>query len=235
MARRKSLVCQHLENISREALEQYQGIIHTFVRGRHGVYALYRRNKLYYVGLARNLRNRLKQHLKDRHGLSWDRFSVYLTIGDQHMRELESLIVRIVRPRGNKQLGKFAKSENLRPDLARRIRECDRQRLDDLLGRNRVPVEDEDDDRGRDGRKAAQPPLARYLSKPIKLRRRYKGRMLRANVRRDGVIRFNGRQYRSPSLAASVAMRRRTACNGWTFWTYERAPGDWVRLAELRK
>jgi len=25
------------------------------------------------------------------------------------------------------------------------------------------------------------------------------------------------------------------AMNGWTCWTYERAPGDWVKLDELRK
>jgi hypothetical protein len=50
------LVCQHLENISREALEKYKEIIKEFVRGRHGIYALFRRGKLNYVGLASNLR-----------------------------------------------------------------------------------------------------------------------------------------------------------------------------------
>lgn len=106
MAERSSLVCQHLENISRDALEQYQDIIRQYVRNRQGVYALYSRGKLYYVGLARNLRMRLAHHLRDRHGESWDRFSVYLTIGDSHLRELESLILRIVKPKGNKQKGK---------------------------------------------------------------------------------------------------------------------------------
>ena len=57
------LVCQHLENVSREALEKYQDIIKRYVKGRHGIYALFRRNRLYYVGLATNLRNRLKIHL----------------------------------------------------------------------------------------------------------------------------------------------------------------------------
>jgi hypothetical protein len=94
MARNAPLVCQHLENISRQALEKYQHIIRQYVRNRHGVYALYRRNKLYYVGLATNLRTRLAHHLKDRHGHSWDRFSVYLTIVDSHLRELESLLLR---------------------------------------------------------------------------------------------------------------------------------------------
>jgi hypothetical protein len=87
MAKQKALVSQHLENISRQALEKYQNIIRRYVRRRQGVYALYRRKKLYYVGLASNLRSpRLVHHLKDHHGDSWDRFSVYFTIGDTHLK-----------------------------------------------------------------------------------------------------------------------------------------------------
>ena len=62
MSQRKPLVTQHLENISREALEQYRQIVHKFIRRRQGVYALFRRGHLYYVGLASNLRSRLRQH-----------------------------------------------------------------------------------------------------------------------------------------------------------------------------
>ena len=113
MSKRAPLVCQHLENVSRTALEKYQAIVKEFVRRRRGVYALYRKDKLYYVGLATNLRSRLRRHLRDRHGQSWDRFSVYLTIGDSHLKELESLILRMVSPKGNKQSGRFVKSEDL--------------------------------------------------------------------------------------------------------------------------
>ena len=67
MAKRRSLVRQHLENIAGTVLEDYQHIIRDYVRGMQGVYALYRRGRLYYVGLASNLRNRLKAHLKDKH------------------------------------------------------------------------------------------------------------------------------------------------------------------------
>ena len=34
---------------------------------------------------------------------------MYLTVGDVHLRELEALILRIVKPIGNKQKGKFPK------------------------------------------------------------------------------------------------------------------------------
>ena len=138
MAKRAPLVSQHLGNISREALEKYQAIVRQYVRQRRGVYALYRRDKLYYVGLASSLSSRLEQHLKNRHKQSWDRFSVYLTIGDSHLKELESLILRIVKPIGNKQSGKFVSAEDLHRKFANDIRELHRQELTSLIGRKTI-------------------------------------------------------------------------------------------------
>lgn len=43
MSKRAQLVCQHLENISRAALEEHQSIVKRFNRGPQGAYALYRR------------------------------------------------------------------------------------------------------------------------------------------------------------------------------------------------
>ena len=230
MAAREHFVCEHLENISREALDEYQAIIRNYVRRRHGVYALYRRVKLYYVGLATNLRARLKTHLKDRHGTSWDRFSVYLTIGDSHLRELEALILRVVSPKGNKQRGKLTGSEDMRRKLTRDLKVSFHQQLLEITGRYAKPIKDEP------ASKDHQPPLARYTKgglKRLKLRARHNGKLVRAQVRRDGQIRFGGKLYRSPS-AAAIACRGK-ASNGWTFWEYERAHGDWVTLDELRR
>ncbi len=47
MARQAQLVSQHLENISLETLSKYQDVIRSYVRGRQGIYALYRKNELY--------------------------------------------------------------------------------------------------------------------------------------------------------------------------------------------
>jgi predicted GIY-YIG superfamily endonuclease len=223
------LVSQHLESISREALEKYQDIVRRYVRRRQGVYALYRRNKLYYIGLASNLRSRLAHHLRDHHQASWDRFSVYLTIGDSHLKELESLILRVVKPKGNKQKGKFLRSDDVRRRFARDIRSRQRNELLSLLGKEKVL--DVEEGKLATGR---QPILADYIDGPIKLQARYKGKIIKARVGRNGSIRFKRKVYWSPSLAGAAACKRRT-CNGWTFWQYERAPGDWVPLNELRK
>ncbi len=61
MAKHTPLVCQYLEKISRAALEKHQRIIREYVAKRHGVYALYRGNRLYYVGLASPSRPGLRE------------------------------------------------------------------------------------------------------------------------------------------------------------------------------
>jgi len=213
------LVCQHLEDISREALEKHQKIIKQYVRRRNGVYALYRKGTLYYVGLAKNLRSRLKSHLHDRHGSSWDRFSVFLTIGEQHLRELESLILRIVQPKGNKQKGKFPKSEDIRRRFARDVKDRLNYEMALLLG--------------KEPKKTAPQGKGTKL-KRMKLRAWFKGKKLRAQLLKGGRVRFNGKVYDSLSTAAAKACKRRT-CNGWIFWKYQRAPGDWVTVDHLRK
>jgi hypothetical protein len=231
MPKRKPLVCQHLENVSRELLEQNQDIVREYVRHRQGIYSLYRRGKIYYVGLAGNLRGRLGHHLKDRHHDSWDRFSIYLTIGDSHLRELESLILRIIKPPGNKQKGKFAKSEDLRRRFKRDWYAEMRLKLGDLLGKQPRVVSQMQRISKTVGRK---PVLTKYIVDQLKLRARYKGKYLYAYVRKSGLIWCNGKHFTSPSLAGQHALKRPT-CNGWTFWQYERAPGDWVFLDNLRK
>jgi len=213
------LVCQHLENISRDALGKHQKIIKQYIRRRNGVYALYRKEKLYYVGLAKNLRSRLKSHLHDRHGTTWDRFSVYLTIGEQHLRELESLILRIVQPKGNKQKGKFPKSEDIRRRFARDVKDRLNYEVALLFGDKSIKSVSQ-------GREAK---LRR-----MKLRAWFKGKKLRAQLLKGGRVRFSGKVYDSLSTAAAKACKRRT-CNGWTFWKYLRAPGDWVTVDHLRK
>lgn len=228
MKKGSQLVCQHLENVSGDVLEDYPMIVRAYVRRRIGIYALYRRGKLYYVGLAKNLRARLKNHLRDRHRGLWDRFSVYLTIDDRHLQDLESLILRTTRPPGNKQRGKFTRSQDLRRGLARDIRTFHRGELDHLIGRATTPVEHHSP-----AEQEHRFPLTPYVSGPLNLRSVFHRRKFKASVRRDGSIRFGGRLYRSPSAAAHRIAKR--AMNGWTFWQFERAPGQWVPLDELRR
>ena len=235
--RSAQLVCQHLENVSREVLQHYSEIIRTFVRGRHGVYALYRKGRLHYVGLATNLRARINQHLRDRHAETWDHFSLYLTVGHQHLREIESLLVRIGRPRGNRTKPKFLRSESLRPGLRRQVSECQRRELEKLF-----PGGARQDPKRQKAKKPELPPprgrkptLAPYVAKRkgFPIRFRFKGRLHKGRVRADGTISYQGQVFTSPSTAARAVTKK--ASDGWKAWQYERAPGDWLPLSELRR
>jgi hypothetical protein len=227
MPKQTPLVSQFLENINRDALERYQAIIKSYVRKRQGIYALYRRDRLYYVGLATELRSRLKAHLGDRHGESWDRFSVYLTVGDQHLRDLESLVLRIVKPKGNKVIGRFKKSENIRRRFAKDIRLRLRAEYDDIFGRIRVL----ETDINRNGDKRLAKIFGRK-SRTRTIRGVYKRKLYRARLHPNGTVRFNRQKFSSLSAAAIAIVQR--PCSGWSFWKVERAPGDWVRMSQLR-
>jgi hypothetical protein len=238
MTKRTQLVTQYLENVSRKALEKYQSIIREYVGRRQGIYALYRKDKLYYVGLASNLRSRLRQHLSDRHGNSWDRFSVYLTLNSSQLRELESLALRIVMPKGNKQMGKFCNADDLRRTFKRDVQKHMDIELDALILKRRSRGKQQKNDKKaaasiRSKRTGKVPILSAYAKKPARLVAKWKGKKYKALVMKDGAIKLDGNIYNSPSVAGFSIVKH--AVDGWHFWKYERGPGEWVKLDELRK
>jgi len=237
MAKPKAqLVCQHLEGVSRRVLESYPDLVRGMARGRHGIYALYRRDRLYYIGLATDLRQRLKQHLRDQHAQTWDRFSLYLTVGDDHIREIESLFLRISRPRGNKVTPGLPRSQDLLGGLRSEIKARQRTELDNIAPKRRATAKPRETGKPKPTRRRAgrQSVLAQYVRTRLRLRFSYKGKVHRATVLEDGtIIGHKGRRFTSPLGAAQAVTGR--PVDGWHCWHYERAPGDWVKLDELRK
>ena len=232
MARKKHLVGKHLENVAASFLEHYRKLIGEYVRGEDGIYALYKGKRLYYVGLASNLPRRLNQHLKDRHNGCWDRFSIYLVNDNKHTKELESLVLRIVNPRGNRQSGKLTGSVNLQSQLSRDVREQQRENLRKMLGKRGGPKQSANRRQRTRKPRETDGELAPYLSRGCALRAYYRGEIIRARARRDGWVRYGSYMYKSPSGAAKAALKRN--CNGWAFWHYQRTPGEWVPLRYLR-
>jgi hypothetical protein len=229
MGTQKHLVIQHLENISWQVLKEYPTVIKTLIKGKAGVYVLYHKEKVYYAGLASNLMGRLNIHLKDNHKGLWDRFSVYLTVHDEHMKELESLLLRIIKPRGNKISGKFRQSQNLKPTINKRVKEIDDIRRNNFIGGN-SPI----NKKGKPikiTRIKAKSPVD--LTKELELRNIYKKIEYRAVLRTDWKIEYNGKLYNTPSASAKFIAGRQM--NGWEFWRYKNEKGDWVKLNELRK
>ena len=115
--KRSLLVTSFLEDVSINAFNEYGRELGELIGGESGIYALYRGGVLYYVGLASDLNKRLRKHLEGKHRGKWDRFSAYVAKRDGHIRELEALCLRIMKPAGNLQIGKFARATNHAKDL----------------------------------------------------------------------------------------------------------------------
>jgi hypothetical protein len=149
--KRTPLVVEHLEGISRAAIGRFPELVTEFARGKSGVYALYKGESLYYVGLAKNLRSRLHHHLRDRHAEEWNRFSIYLTRDDEHLKELESLVLRIASPKGNRTSGKFMESRDLFKLFKQKAQQMQRQELFEITGDEPVAVSKDRAERRRLG------------------------------------------------------------------------------------
>jgi len=223
------LLIEFMEGISWRVMEEYPDVVKKMIQGRGGLYALYRRDKLYYVGLASNLMGRLKSHLRDRHTGVWDRFNVYLTTTDDHMKELESLLLRIVMPRGNRFSGRLAGAEDLKNELNRQMSSRDADKRARLLGGHVAQRRS----RNKASRARGSLTLAGLYDRPRLLRAPWRGQVFRATLRRDGYITFRKKRYSSPSKAGAVAIGH--GVDGWHFWKFRAPDGKWEKLDALRK
>lgn len=222
-----SLVSEFFEKVSWELLEKYPQIVKEMIRGKAGLYALYNDNDLYYVGLAVDLHRRLKQHIKDRHADYWNRFSVYLVTADEHTKPLESLVLRIARPEGNRVEGKLPGAVNKRKSIEQKMRDADASVRAKLMGgsavkrlmKAKVKVTGTQSMNG-------------VVERSHALRAEYKGQQYKATFRKDGRINFAGELYTSATAAAKAAIKV-SAINGRTFWKYKNDAGEWVTLSHL--
>jgi GIY-YIG catalytic domain len=93
------------------------------MRGYAGVYALYNGERLYYVGLATNLYNRLRWHTKNRHRGKWDRFAIFRVRRVRYLKDMETLLLQVAEPPGNTLSGHLHRDA----DLTRILREVLRE------------------------------------------------------------------------------------------------------------
>lgn len=224
------LVTEYIEHVSGLMFEEpYRAEVAKLIRGHAGVYALYKRDKLYYVGLATNLMSRVKQHLKDRHARKWETFSVYLTRDGASIKGMESLLLRIVDPSGNRVKGRLPGAKDQKRALNRAMTEADSNRRASLLGGNYV--------RNRMKRKTNKATGTKILDGLVSRRMQLRGERgetrYTATLRKDGQISYGGELFASPSMAGRAALGRNV--NGWVFWKYRDGKKGWVLLNTLRK
>ena len=216
---------QKIEKISRELFEKYQGVLSELIGRSHGIYALYNENELYYVGKATDLKTRVKQHLKDRHYAQWTRFSLFLTKKSSYIRDIESVIIAISDPKGNRNKPKGSANNQLIKKLnsiLKEEQEKERYRLTNKQKRNTT--------RKKVSRKT-RPVLKGYFSRSRPLVREYKGKEYKARLLTSGKIKYKGKTYNTPSAAAVEVVKKPT--NGWTFWYVQTEEGSWKNLSSL--
>ena len=132
-----SLIAGHLGGIKRALLEgekrpAFLAFLDEDLQAKRGIYALYdKRGRLYYTGKAADLAKRLNQHLRDRHGESWDRMTLFLVAESANVSELEGLVVATARPPGNKQKPKIG--QDLRRRLKRYLRQDANLQIDQAV------------------------------------------------------------------------------------------------------
>lgn len=221
------LVNAYMEDVSAKVITAHRRELKAELGQKHGIYALYRREKQYYVGLAKNLFSRLSQHTKDRHKRKWDRFSAYITRREQQVRELESLALRILVPKGNRVKGRLREAEDAKRSLELRIESQHDYDMGHLLG-GKLAV--------RAHRKAGKAERGASLLAKIAGRRRplrgwRNGEEYDAVLLRNGMIRYGDTKYDNPRAAAVAATGQHIY--GWAFWHY-REKREWRPLLDLK-
>lgn len=93
------------------------------MKGYSGIYALYRKNRLYYVGLTTNLFGRINWHLRDRHAGKWDDFVIFRIKRVDYLKDIETLITHLIDLPGNRIKGKVPRDA----DISRILREILKQ------------------------------------------------------------------------------------------------------------
>jgi hypothetical protein len=97
--------------------------LRSIMRGYAGIYALYRGDKLYYVGLTRNLFGRIRWHRRDRHARKWDSFVIFRIRRVNYLKDIETLLMQLVNTPGNRVKGKVPRDADINRVLRVILRE----------------------------------------------------------------------------------------------------------------
>ncbi len=220
----EKIITEKIEAISKDIFLKFPKQISELVGGRHGVYALYDEDELYYVGKAVDLKRRVKQHLKDEHKALWTHFSLFFTGKKEYISIIESIIISIAHPQGNKikPSGKVANKDVKK--LEKMIKEQQDRDRSEIFGKSMKVKASKG--------KSHSSNLKDYFNSPRPLKKNYKGQEYTATLSTSGKIKFKGKIYETPTTAAKMIVDRPTV-NGWTFWFIKNDDGNWIKLSKL--
>ena len=227
----RRLVISRIEGISKNVLRNYHKEITKLIGNSPGVYALYDGDSLYYVGKSVDLKRRVIQHLKDRHFASWTHFSLYIITRTDFVDEIESLLIRIANPKGNRAVPEGKATHTMLDKLKLLIKKKQKREFEEMFRKNRKESKVTKHVSFRNKRT-----LRGLVSKPTTLFKTYKGREYKAILEPNGVIRLGNKNFATPTAAAKTIIRRPTGTvDGWRFWYLKDSNGEWLRLSDYKK
>lgn len=118
-----ALVKGFLEKKDRTGFELLLPKYREVIGDSSGIYALYKGKKLYYVGIATDLLQRVYWHMRDKHRNRWDKVSFFVIDKHKYSKDIETVILRIFEPKGNGTRGKFEGHYELQDKLNKIRRE----------------------------------------------------------------------------------------------------------------
>jgi hypothetical protein len=219
------LVSKRLERVSKDLFKRYYKEITEIVGSSPGVYALYDSDELYYVGKSTDLKQRVRHHLVDRHLASWTHFSLYLARKVEHIHEIESLLIRIANPKGNRVRPKGQSSGALLKELQTLVKKSQKDEYEKMFGTKKTRV--------KKAVAATRRSLVGLVTRTVALYKTYKGKEYAAKLTPKGEIIYKGKTYTSPTAAARAVIHTTRAVNGWWFWYIKADDGEWVRLNDF--
>jgi hypothetical protein len=83
------------------------------MKGYSGIYALYNGKKLYRIGLTSDLLSRVKTYFKPPHKGKWNQFAIFRIGKAAYLRDIETVILGITDPPGNKVKGRVPKDVDI--------------------------------------------------------------------------------------------------------------------------
>ena len=122
--KRGSLIQYSLDNIKRDYFNVIKRELKNVLKKRSGIYALYKGDKVVRVGQGTDIYWRMKGHSKSGK-LKWDRASLFIINSKriENLRDLETAVVRIAKPKYNKVKGRIGNEWYLGRMLKKSVKE----------------------------------------------------------------------------------------------------------------
>jgi hypothetical protein len=232
------LVSGYLEKIPPKILYNYYKEIISLAGRSGGIYALHLGNKLFHVGLSKNLPQQAKLHIKQEKAGKWNKFSLYLVRADKQLTDMCALIWRIGMPGGGGFLSGFDQATDMTNILKEKIRAkqakpaAKKKPVAKTRTRARVPLQSMAHAQAKKKGTGKVPLKGLISNKIVRLTHRDKTHI--AAVLSSGKIKLKdtGQVYDTPSGAATAIVGYTT--NGWHLWHYRNKQGQWVTIDNLR-